>query len=145
MAFLHAKIRDVFETGRLMRRIGTAFSGDTRPYLHMGLNGFFEHVRKIPYHKDPVNMEFLQRPTVTLKSQGPGGDCDDKAICMLAFCRESGITAKILAAGRFHGYPLHHTWIQGYIDGEWQDLDPTYAWNSIGERIGKWEREVLIG
>lgn len=135
----------VFTTGRLMRRISVAFSDDVVPYVTWSLLKFYEKVRALPYQEDPASLEFLQRPSITLALAGPGGDCDDKAICMGAFFYLQKIPYRFVAASRSFDAPLHHTWCQGYIEGSWLDCDPTYAWNALGERVGPWPKVVVIG
>lgn len=137
--------KGVFSTGRLMRRLSVAFAGDVDPYLTLSLPAFYARVRDVPYRRDPASMEFLQRPAVTLAGTGPGGDCDDKAVALAAYLCRQGIPYRFVAAGRDRRNPLHHTWVQAKLEGEWVDLDPTYAWNSPGQRIGRWEKIIVIG
>lgn len=146
MFFVGSKAKQgVKTTGRLMRRLAVVFSGDVMPYVTLSLQAFYDKVRNIPYHEDPKGIELVQRPALTLNGQGLGGDCDDKAICMAAYLHLHDIKFRIVAAGRDLNGPLHHTWVQGYINGKWSDLDPTYQWNSLGQRIGRWDKFKVIG
>jgi hypothetical protein len=63
---------------------------------------------------------------------------------MAAFLHRKEIPFRFLGAARLKENPLHHTWVQGYINGEWVDFDTTYAWNSAGSRVGSWEKEIVI-
>lgn len=140
------KVRSsVFETGRLMRRIATAFSGDVRAHVDESPHRFFERVRDIPYQADPDGMEFLQRPAITLANGGPGGDCDDKSIVLGAFFHENRIPYHFIAASRSATGPLHHVWVLAKIDRKWENFDCTYAWNSVNQLIGSWPLAKIIG
>lgn len=137
--------RGVFTTGRLMRRLSVVFAGDVLPYVAESPLQFYERVRNIPYREDPDGMELVQRPALTLASRGLGGDCDDKMICMGAYFYQLGIEYRFVAAKRNPNGPLHHTWIQAYIEEKWQDFDCTYAWNDATQRIGHWHHITVIG
>lgn len=135
----------VHTTGRTMRSLAITFSSDVIPYEHLGIAGFYEVLRKLPYKKDPQGLELVKRPGFTLSSIGPGGDCDDKAVAMAAMLYRLHIPFRFLAGGRQKTGPLHHVWVQGYVNGRWVDMDPTYEWNTLGSRIGAWPRQEIIG
>lgn len=52
------------------------------------------------------------------------GVCQDYAHIMLALCRYQGIPARY-AAGLILGEGYTHAWVEVYIDGRWQGMDPT--------------------
>jgi transglutaminase-like putative cysteine protease len=137
--------RGVYTTGRLMRRIAISFASDVVPYLTLSPLQFYERVRDIPYREDPNQLEFLQRPAITLSGRGPGGDCDDKAIALASYYFLNGVRFRFVAGSRKVNGPLHHVWVRVYIEGRWSNLDATYAWNSMGELVGEWPKQIVIG
>ena len=76
---------------------------------------------------------------------GAGGDCDDKSILIASYLHLNKIKFRFIGGSRKKNSPLHHVWVQAYIDGEWVNLDATYAWNAPAQIIGKWERMEVIG
>ncbi len=137
--------RGVYTTGRLMRRIAITFASDVVPYLTLSPLQFYERVRDIPYRGDPDQLEFLQRPAITLSGKGAGGDCDDKAIALASYYSMNRVPFRFVAGSRKVNGPLHHVWVQVYIEGRWVDLDATYAWNEMGVLNGEWPKQVVIG
>jgi hypothetical protein len=138
-------VAGVKTTGSIMRSLAITFASDVLPYEHLGVYGFYEVLRKLPYHKDPPGLELVKRPAFTLSQTGPGGDFDDKAVAMAAMLHRLGYKFRFLAAGRRIDGPLHHVWVQGYIRGQWVNMDATYEWNAFGQFIGAWPKIEIIG
>lgn len=142
---------DARETGALMRDMAYRYAQDMAPYLHLTLNEVFDKIKKIPFRPDPPDAETLMRPRYTMRLQGFGGDCDDKAIALAAYLILKGGRAwtpnirprqfdwRFIAVRRADYDTLHHVFLQIYINGMWVSADPTYSFNALGR-----ERETYI-
>ena len=57
--------------------------------------------------------------------RGGRGVCQDFAHVMIAACRSVGMLARYVC-GLIVGEGESHAWVEVYVDGAWQPLDPTY-------------------
>jgi len=70
----------------------------------------------IVYTRDPVNLELVQSPEVTLKLRR--GDCDDQATLLGAMLEAAGHPAKFVAVG-VNGGPFSHVLVETKAGAGW--------------------------
>jgi transglutaminase-like putative cysteine protease len=140
----HAK-----QTGDYMRMMVDKFYTDMAPYAAFSLPEVYNLIKSLPYREDPEEAEVLMRPLYTMRMQGYGGDCDDKAIALASYCRLSGIPYRFIAVRDFHRNTLHHVYCQCYITsrvdptGKWITLDPTYSFCSLGRERKRYAQYAI--
>jgi hypothetical protein len=78
--------------------------------------------RNIRYQKDPVDIETVQSPVVTLRLAA--GDCDDHAALMGAMAHSVGILARFRVVGYSQANPIH-IWAEVFVGGKWLPVDTT--------------------
>lgn len=137
-------LKNVKYTGGLMTELSVRYQNDVSEYGHFSIIQFFDFVKNIPYKPDPKKQEFLQRPYYTLKQRGKGGDCDDKAICLGAYCVLASIPFRFVALGRKRDGRLHHVVIEILLGDLWVHLDATYSFNTIGKPMYDYPRHMII-
>ncbi len=135
---------DVQQTASEMYRLAYAFRDDMAPYATLSLQELFDLLKNLPWNADPTDTEFLQRPWFTLNQTGPGGDCDDKMICVGAWCNLLGIPFRFTAVSTTLKDPLHHVVTEMYIGGTWELFDPTYAYNVLGRPISIYPQRMIL-
>lgn len=138
------ELLDVQQTSTEMYRIAYAWKEDMAPYASMDLQELFDLLKNIPFNADPVDMELLQRPWFTLNQAGKGGDCDDKSICVGAWCHLRGVPFRFVAVSRDAKSPLHHVLTEMYLNGEWFEFDPTYAFNVLGRPLQVYPKRLVL-
>lgn len=139
------QVKNVRHTGTLMVRLACRYHTDVAPYASLSPLEFYEKVKAIPYNRDPHQTEYLQRPYYTLRGQGGGGDCDDKAIVAGAYAVCNRIPFRFVAMGRYREKPLHHVATDLYLNGTWHHFDPTYTDQVFGRYLFPPERRMIIG
>jgi transglutaminase-like putative cysteine protease len=144
MQYTETDLVSLKQTGDTMRRLASEYATDMAPYASMTLQEVFNLVKAIPYRKDPPGQEFLMRPQYTLLRNGNGGDCDDKAIAMAAWCNLNRIPFRILAVGLQANKPLHHVLLECRIGMEWVVVDATYPQNVLGRHMGEFPARQYI-
>ena len=70
----------------------------------------------IEYRRDPVDVELVQTPQVTLQLKA--GDCDDQAVLTAAFLQATGHPSQFIAVG-LNGGPFSHVLAQTLIGTSW--------------------------
>lgn len=70
----------------------------------------------IRYVRDPVNVELVQTPEVTLKLSA--GDCDDQSTLLAAMLDATGHEARFVAVG-MDGGPFSHVLVETKIGDSW--------------------------
>ena len=140
---------DARQTGRQMRWIVKHFYMDMAPYATLTHQEIFDKVKKLPFRPDPKNIELLKRPKFTMEQFGPGGDCDDKSICIASWAKLNNIPWDFIAVGRRKGdswkIPLTHVFVRLYYLNNALNVDATYSTNVIGLTSGvHYDREVII-
>lgn len=75
---------------------------------------------EIRYLRDPVDIELVQTPDITLEYGQ--GDCDDKATLLAALLESTGHPARFIAVG-MDGGPLSHVLVQTIIGDDWVSLE----------------------
>lgn len=137
------ELTDVRQTAKEMYRIAFAWKEDMAEYATLSLQELFDLIKDIPWAADPPDTEFIQRPWYTMHQASKYGDCDDKAVCVGAWCNLLGIPFRFVAVSKDKNLPLHHVLTEMYIQGAWFNFDPTYSFNVLG-RPGKEYPQRLI-
>lgn len=139
-----AELKDVSQTSKNMYRIAYAWRDDMAAYATLSLEELFDLLKNIPFNADPDDTELLQRPFWTLNQLGKGGDCDDKAICVGAYCHLNKIPFRFIATSMQKDGKLHHVLTEMYIRGRWLEFDPTYRFNVLGRPIKPYTNRVVL-
>jgi len=111
----------------------------------LSVPAFFDFLRRIPYSPDLRGVEVVSRPAYLLAANWRGLDCKKKAQVAAAYFQEKGIPWRFLAVSSRPDGKAHHTYVQGWINGQWIDFDPTYSDARLGERKQWTKAEVLAG
>lgn len=77
---------------------------------------------QIRYVNDPVGIETVQAPRITLQLKA--GDCDDHATLVAALAMSIGIPARIVVIGSDPDH-FEHVYAEIKIDGDWLPADTT--------------------
>lgn len=90
------------------------------------VGALFEAVRSdIRFVRDPVGMEWIQRPEWTLHKRA--GDCDCQVTLLGSMLRSLGYPVRFVT-GKRPGVPLpEHVWIEVKVKDRWLTLDPTWG------------------
>jgi len=135
---------DVQQTASNMYRMAFAWADDMAPYASLNLQELFDLLKNIPFHADPADTEFLQRPWYTLTQSAVGGDCDDFAICVGAWATLRGIPFRFVAVSRSKNADLHHVLTELYLENRWIEFDPTYAFNVLGRPLQVYPKRLIL-
>ena len=125
---------DVFRTLRIMRDFSNRYAYDLRNLPEqITLGQFYRFVCELPYdsEEDAIG-EIIRRPGITMET---GGDCDDKAVLIAAFCNRYLRTeiAEHFFKCADYGSGLEHVYNQIHFrDGSKLILDATYSENKFG-------------
>lgn len=131
-------------TGKLMHEMVKNFYLDMAPYAHYSLEEVFNIIKNIPFREDPPDEETIMRPALTLACRGYGGDCDDKAIAMAAYCYLKQIPYRFIAVRKYGEKSLHHVYTECYIQNKWIHADCTYNFNVLGREREQYAEYVII-
>ncbi len=107
-----------------------------RAHDHLSqLDAIFRFVRdRIMFVNDMLGVEMLQGPRKTREARA--GDCDDRAILMVAMARAVGIFAdlrfKVIGADRSRPGRFSHVYVTARVRGKTIAMDPTYRNNRLG-------------
>ena len=118
---------------------------------------FFEYVKLKPYIPDPIGIEFVNRPGISLSLKNHYFDCDDRSVLVLSFIfsknkKISGdildpIKSKINVVGRTDIKP-HHVFVSYKSPGlnRWIPCDPTYPINQFARELfqSKYRHEFIV-
>lgn len=101
----------------------------------LGINSLFDIVKKIPYKRDPANIEILMRPEIIWKRRRAGMDCKKKAILIAAWARHNlgPGSYKFVATSSAPNGRLHHVFPVVKIGNGWIILDGTYRIQKINQ------------
>ncbi|XDD46371.1 hypothetical protein AB3N60_16960 [Leptospira sp. WS39.C2] len=107
---------------------------------------FYNFVREQTYVKDPLFIEFLNRPRVSIALSGTGHpfDCDDRTILSLSYFMLQNHIEKLFGRPRKYDYRVlvvgrnetpHHIYIEYKLTNSdyWTPFDPTYPHNEYGK------------
>lgn len=100
----------------------------------------FEYVKKIKYVPDPTEFEFIKKPILTIKN---GGDCDDKAIVIAAYCYLRKIPFRFVIASEKENKIPTHIYTEINVDG-WKVFDVTYPNNEFNKDAGVYTAKIIV-
>ncbi|MFA5777606.1 MAG: transglutaminase domain-containing protein [Parcubacteria group bacterium] len=127
-----------------MLRLAVTYAHDMLPHIDKGPEDLFVFMREIPYREDPVDQEWVQRPSKTLDHDSLHGDCDDKAICVGAWAALRGYPFRFVALRNFHRSVVHHVVADVHFPKSgWTRMDVTYPQNTMGSRVPYAEELIL--
>lgn len=127
------------DTVSLIVKWAKEFSNDLTIFKELNLSIYhvFLYSRSLPYNPDPVGLETVSRPLITLNPDWTGPrDCDDKTLQILAACRLFGIPGRPVVVGQTN--KPHHIYPEIKIPGntDWIPADSTYPDRSVmGQRL----------
>lgn len=133
-----AQLKSVQQTVNEMVRLGVTYRNDVAQFGSMSLTEFYNLLRELEYHPDPEGRETLMRPAYTLMPItaniriAQAGDCDDKAICVIAYCALNRIPCRVVVASSKPHKKPHHVFCDVFYGGKWVSFDPTYTWCNFG-------------
>lgn len=81
--------------------------------------------RHIAYVLDPLKIELLQSPAVTLQRRR--GDCDDQTVLLCALLSVLGYKARMVAVG-FAPSTYAHVYCEVNVDGQWLAAETIKPW-----------------
>ena len=142
--YRESPLLDVQQTATEMYRLAFAWKEDMAPYATLSLPELFKFLKDIPWRADPGETEVLQRPWYTVNQIGIGGDCDDKAIAVGAYCHLHNLPFRFVAVSRSKDLDLHHVYTEIKINREWLIFDPTYAYNVLGRPMGAYAKRLVL-
>lgn len=131
-------------TGKLMRRMVDLYYKDMLPWAHLSTVEAFDTIKALPFRPDPPDRETLMRPAYTMSMTGYGGDCDDKCIAFASYCKLHNVPVRFVAVRRADMPTLHHVFCEIYLNNEWVNADPTYAFNTLGRQREAYAQRALI-
>ena len=121
------ELTDRTQSGRAMYESAKYYK-DLGQYLDTSLNQMFNFVRSIPYKEDDIKTELVARPKYLIRKRFLNGlDCKKKAVLMGAWCNAHNIPFNFVAVSERDDKVIHHVFVQGFIDNEWRNIDPTYS------------------
>lgn len=132
------------QTGRQMVWLAVSYAQDMAQHADLDIEQLFELLRLLPYREDPETQEWVQRPAYTLDPRSKHGDCDDKAICVGAWCVLRRTPFRFVSVRGVARNAFHHVLTDvGFPEG-WVRVDPTYSHNILGSRV-PYAEELTIG
>jgi hypothetical protein len=153
MKFTALPLQNAEQTARQMYRLSRRYYADMVPYAHLSFPEMYETIKNIPYRFDPPRVEYVKRPEYTINGIGGGGDCDDKSVCVGAWCHLMDIPFRFVGVGRRipgkkyrknEKINLQHVFCVVNINNGWILCDPTYSFNTLGRIRGGYERLVIF-
>lgn len=118
------KLKSVYQTGEIMRRLVYEYCDDLGPWLDVPFIEYYKFVCALPYKSDPKNIEFVSRPLYTLNPNFNIRDCDDKAVLLACWWVAHGDKCRFVASSTKPNKKLHHVFLQLengiFIDGTYR-------------------------
>ena len=112
----------------------------SKSYLSEARALFSYVAKRVRYQKDPVGLETVQSPTVTLNLGA--GDCDDHSGLVAGLAAAVGIPARFRVVG-YSPDRLVHIFPELFINGSWWPADTTEPQQGFGWRPPKFPYERL--
>lgn len=113
-----------------IKRIGLSYSEDLKSFESFNLQQIFDYVSKqIKYIADPKFCELVMRPKLLLERGG--GDCDDKTVFLLNWCKLKKIPCGFAIVRQVNRENFHHIFNLIFINDETHDVDATYPQNEL--------------
>jgi hypothetical protein len=105
----------------------------TRSKAHLAeVRALFRYVgHNIRYQKDPVGIETVQAPLVTLKIGA--GDCDDLSGLLIGLALSIGVSIRVRVVG-YSKDDFTHIWPEFFVEGKWWPADATEFNRGFGWR-----------
>lgn len=128
-----------------MHGLVEGFRDDLAPWATLSPIEIFNLVKNIPYRADPEPVEFLQRPYYTMSVTGPGGDCDDKAVCIASWARLNGYPYRFVVVGTPHSAEPSHVFAEVDFGKGYVPMDVTYSYCVMGASLPWRIHEVSNG
>lgn len=125
-------LKSATQTAAEMERLVRTYSKDLGVKAKWNLPRIYDHVRALPFRADPQGAETVSRPALTLQTDFPWRDCDDKAIILGSWCFENKIPFFFRASSKHPSGRLHHVYAVCKIKGKEIPLDATYPRNKLG-------------
>lgn len=134
----------VFHTVRVMRAMVEAYKSDPEilravvgvVYLSpehsqtAEVEALFNYVRDyIRYVRDPVGLESLTIPPITLHRQV--GDCDDQTTLLATLLEAAGYPTRFILAG-YQSRDYEHVYLEVFAGGQWIAADPIEKTSALG-------------
>ena len=127
MILTTGQLKDVYQTGREMRRLVENYWTDLGPWLDVPFIFFYRYVCDLPYIADPPEVEFMSRARLTLNPFfNVARDCDDKAILLACWWQSRGDGKRFVASSTKPNGKLHPVFLQ-LENGIY--IDATYSKN----------------
>lgn len=123
------RVKSAQEIGHEMYRMVEQYASDLGALALLPFDQFFDHVRKIPYRKEPGRFQLLARQSWTQAGLGPIIACANKAILIGSWAKLHQVPFRFVAVALKKNNPLSHVFAQVYITGNWQNADATYPWH----------------
>ncbi len=118
--------------------MATKYFTDLKDFKNYTPREFFTFVSKVvKYQPDPVGIERVVRPKLTLKFGF--GDCDDKTVLQLAFYILKNITCGYSLVSEKEEKEYHHIFAFMIVGNKKIDTDATYKSGVFG-KTKKWIR-----
>lgn len=141
------------QTARYMYYLSRKYYLDMVAYSDYTIIEVFELISSLPYEFDPPGHELVKRPLYTIQGLYSGGDCDDKSVCVGAWCELTNTPYRFIGVGNpkpgvkygiFDKIKLQHVFCLVNIMGRWVIFDPTYSFNTLGRIRGNYKRKVIF-
>ena len=133
------------QTGATMGELAIKYCEDMRPFYGFTLFEVQNYIKNLPYRDDPEDQEFISRPSICMNDETIPFDCDDRAVCIGAFCELHGIPFRFVAVCEYPNPDFHHVYTEVKIDGNWIPCDATYPEHEIGqEKENVTKRQVIF-
>lgn len=123
------RAKSVQDIGREMYRMTESYGSDLGSLALLSFEDFFNHVRAIPYRKEPGRFQLLARQSWTQNGLGPIIACANKSILIGSWAYLHKLPYRYVAVAKFINQPFSHVFPQVYIAGKWQNADATYPWH----------------
>lgn len=133
MIIRRQQLRDVFQTGREMKRLTVTYWADLGRWLEVPFIDFYRFVCCLPYREDPEQIETVSRPLFLLDDAYSPRDCDDKAVLCASWWHGHGVPVRFVAISTQPTGELNHVFTQ-IEDGT--DIDATYK--EFSQYMGKY-------
>lgn len=119
------QVRNVYRRLPWVRALAADLTREVPQKSYVGqVRALFDFVQnRIRYVHDPVALERLQTPEVTLKERA--GDCDDKSILLATLLESVGHPTRFIAVATGNSPSLNHVFVETRIGPEWVALDAT--------------------
>lgn len=132
------------QTGAIMADLSYRYCEDMLPFKDWTIFELQYHIRNMEYREDPIDEEFISRPKISMNSKTLPFDCDDRAVCIGAYCALKGIPFRFVVLQE-HGYSdFHHIYTEIKMNGKWIECDCTYPHHEIGQKKTNAQKTKIV-